>query len=237
MTARGRWRTAALALAALAAACSDINGADGVIALELRVPPAAARNLEVGETAEVAAWGIDAAGDSVELPITWRTPDTTVSVSDAGVVTALSPGSGRVQAQSGSLASELVSFTIRAAPDTLIVPEPNELDVAAGAAASDPLLPRLESFTPAGPVSGASITFAIIDPVFGDPAERTVELTGGTLETTTTTGALGTPTAQIRVERVAGQTAPATVVVEVTAQRKNGEPVPGSGQQFIVRFQ
>lgn len=232
--AAGGRRAAALAsLGMLLLACSDINGSDGIIALALAVPTD--RALEVGETVALAAWGLSADGDSVGVDVTWVAPDTTVSVTTSGVVTALFPGTGRVQAQAGSLVSDLVSFTITATPDTLIVPEPGVLDVAAGATMSEPLLARLESLDPAVPVPGAAITFRIVEPLFATPAERTVELTGGVLERTVTTGSLGTPSTAIRVLRVT-ETQPDSAIVEVSAMH-GGAPVPGSGQVFVIRFQ
>ena len=235
MIRRGR-RGAAVAIAALAAAaaCSDINDTDGIIALAVATPTD--RALEVGETAALAAWGLTPDGDSVGADVVWIAADTTVGVDASGLVTARFPGPGRVQAQSGSIVSDLISFVVSATPDTLIVPEPGTLDVAAGVAASDPLLPRLETLDPSVPVPGASITFRIVDPVFELPEERTVELTGGVLERTVTTGSLGTPSTEVRVHRVTGTIQPASALVEVTASLPGGAPVPGSGQQFLVRF-
>lgn len=233
----GRRLPAAAVLAALAAApaCSEISDSDGIIALAVSVP--SDRTLEVGETAELAAWGLTPEGDSVAADVTWVTVDTTVDIDAAGLVTALFPGSGRVQAQSGPIVSNPITFTVTATPDTLILPEPATLVVAAGELSSAPLLPRLETLDPSVPVPDASITFRIVDPVFADPAERTVQLTGGVLERTVTTGPLGSPALEVRVERVTGTTQPATVLVEVTAQLPGGEPVPGSGQQFTVLFE
>lgn len=234
MIRRSRRRAAAFAAAAATLlACSEINSSDGIIALALAVPTD--RALDVGEAAALGAWGLSADGDSVGVDVTWVAADTTVSVTTSGVVTALFPGTGRVQAQAGSLVSDLVSFTITARPDTLIVPEPGVFDVAAGVTQSDPLLPRLETLDPSVPVPGAAITFRIIEPVFATPAERTVELTGSVLERTVTTGALGTPSTEIRVLRVT-ETQPDSAIVEVSATT-DGAPVPGSGQIFIVRFQ
>jgi hypothetical protein len=235
VSGRRRGRAAALlAMVTAGVACSDINETDGIIALAVAVPTDL--SLEVGESAELAAWGLTPDGDSVGTDVSWIAADTTVAVDPTGIVTALFPGPGRVQAQSGSIVSDIIGFTITATPDTLIVPEPATLDVAADAQVSDPLLPRLETLDPSVPVSGASITFRIVDPVFPTPDERTVELTGGPIERTVTTGALGTPGLEVRVQRVAGVPQPATATIEVTALLPGGAPVPGSGQQIIVRF-
>jgi hypothetical protein len=235
MRGRGRARRAAFAAGlAAVAACSEINESNGIIALAVAVPTDLA--LEIGETAALAAWGLTADGDSIAADVTWVAADTTVGVDGTGLVTARFPGPGRVQAQTGPIVSDLINFTVTATPDTLIVPEPATLDVAPGVAASDPLLPRLETLDPSVPVPGASLTFRIIDPVFATPEDRTVELTGGVLERTVATGSLGTPSAEIRVHRVTGTTQPATATVEVTASLTGGAPVPGSGQQIVVRF-
>jgi hypothetical protein len=235
MTGPGRARAAALVAGlAAAAACSEISESDGIIALAVAVPTDLA--LEIGETAALAAWGLTSEGDSVATNVTWVAADTTVGVDAVGLVTARFPGPGRVQAQTGPIVSDLITFTVTATPDTLIVPEPATLDVAPEAAASEPLLPRLETLDPSVPVPGASLTFRIVDPVFATPADRTVELTGAVLERTVTTGSLGTPSTEIRVHRVTGTTQPATATVEVTASLTGGAPVPGSGQQIVVRF-
>lgn len=229
----GRALLGAAALAALAA-CSDINGSDGIIALALALPTD--RSLEVGETAQLEAWGLTAEGDSVGIDVDWLAADTTVTVDATGLVTARFPGPGRVQAQSGTLVSDLVAFTITATPDTLIVPDPPTLTVAPGVATSGPLLARLETVNPSVPVPGAQITFRIAEPEFATPEERTVELTGGVLQTTATTGPAGTPLSPVQVQRVLGTTQPDSAIVEVTAAN-DGVPVPGSGQIFIVYFQ
>ncbi len=221
-------------LAAAVLGCSDIEGTDGVIALAVAVPTD--RALDVGETAQLAAWGLTAEGDSVGADVEWLAADTTVTVDPTGLVTGRYPGTGRVQAQTGPIASDLVSFTVTATPDTLIVPEPPTLTVAAGAESSDPLLPRLETLDPSVPVPGAPITLRIIEPVFATPADRTVELTGGLLETTVTTGTAGTPATEIRIHRVLTATQPDSTIVEVTALH-DGAPVPGSGQIIIVYFE
>lgn len=231
---RGRGRAAAVAtLGAALLACSEINSSDGIIALALAVPTD--RSLEVGETAALGAWGLTPDGDSVGIDVTWVAPDSTLGVDGTGVVTGLFPGSGRVQAQSGSLVSDLVTFTVTATPDTLIVPDPAVFDVADAEPGSPPLLPRLETLDPSVPVSGGAITFRIVEPEFTSPDERTVELTGGLLERTVATGSLGTPASEIRVLRV-GTAQPDSAIVEVSAQTA-GVPVPGSGQTFIIRFQ
>lgn len=230
-----RHRTAAAALLVVAAAgCSEIEGTDGLIALAVAVPTDL--TMEIGETTQLAAWGLTADGDSVGIDVDWIAADTTLDVDGTGLVTARFPGPGRVQAQSGTLTSDLVRFTITATPDTLIMPVPAVLDVADGVAGSDPLLPRLETLDPAVPVPGGQITFRVIEPEFPTPLDRTVELTGGVLETTVTTSAQGSPATEVRLLRVPATTQPDSAIVEVTSTLPGGLPVPGSGQRFVVRF-
>ncbi len=51
------------------------------------------------------------------------------------------------------------------------------------------------------------------------------------------TGADGTPSPPVTLDRVAGQTAPDSAIVTVAATTATGAAVPGSGQRFIVHFQ
>jgi hypothetical protein len=74
-------------------------------------------------------------------------------------------------------------------------------------------------------------------PIFPDPTQRTVELTGGVLTLAATTGADGTPETPVLVSRVAGRTAPDSAIVTVSAATATGAIVPGSGQRFIIHFQ
>jgi hypothetical protein len=41
----------------------------------------------------------------------------------------------------------------------------------------------------------------------------------------------------VTLNRVAGIAQPDTAIVEIRSSRTGGEPVPGSGQRFIVIFQ
>ena len=44
-------------------------------------------------------------------------------------------------------------------------------------------------------------------------------------------------TARVDISAVSDQVPPDTAIVQVRAERVGGEPVPGSGQRFIVLFQ
>jgi uncharacterized protein YjdB len=106
---------------AIAFGCSNLTeGAGGVVELEIRQP--AVTTIEVGQTVQLSARALDRDGDPVNVPISWRTPDATLTVDDQGLVTGVAPGTGQVQAFAGSLASARVSLTViaAAAPGQLV---------------------------------------------------------------------------------------------------------------------
>lgn len=107
-----------LRLAALLclAGCADLpSTGDGVVILEVATP--ATLTLRQGESVTLVARALGRDGEEVAVPVAWATPDTTVEVSDAGVVTALTPsGTGRVQASVGSLRSNLITFSLQPPP-------------------------------------------------------------------------------------------------------------------------
>ena len=101
-------------MSAIAFGCSNLTeGAGGVVELEIRRP--AQTQIEVGQTLQLSARALDRDGNPVDVPITWRTSDPTLTVDDQGLVTAVAPGTGQVQAFAGSLASARVSLTVVAA--------------------------------------------------------------------------------------------------------------------------
>jgi hypothetical protein len=231
-------RGARVVLALLLVGCSNLDElGDGVIALEILPPNPPI--IEFGDTATFGARALDENGDSVAADIRWVTPDTTLTIVDtaAGIIVGRYPAvAGRVQAQFGNLQSGFTTLTVEARADTIIVPGPVEDTVAADETASVALVSRVESFNPAGPLSGRSLIYEIVQPVFADPAALTVELSGGGLADTVLTGADGAPTTPVAVQRVTGATPPASVTVQVRAVQRRGTPVPGSGQAFTVLF-
>jgi hypothetical protein len=227
-----RW---ALLLSAVALqGCSNLTeGAGGVVGLEIEAP--SLKTIEVGETLQLTAVALDKDGNPVATPIDWRAPDTTLTVDGAtGAITGVFPGTGHVQAFSGSLASELETFTVIARADTLILTGDSVLTVAPGVTASAPLLVQLQSFSPAGPLPSRPVVYAVTSPP--DVGPHTVELPGAVLTDTALTGTDGA-VSSVTLNRVNGTTQPATAIVEVRAFRTRGEPVPGSGQRFTVNFQ
>ncbi len=105
-------------LAAFMSACGSLpTTGDGVVELRVEVP--ADLTLEPGESRALTARAFDRTGAEVATAIVWETPDTTLSVDPAtGVVTGIAAsGTGRVQASTGTLHSNLIIFMLTA-PDT-----------------------------------------------------------------------------------------------------------------------
>jgi hypothetical protein len=217
--------------------CSNLDeGQAGVVALEVSAP--SPDTLEVGESVQLAARALDRDGNAVNAAITWRGVDTTASIDPAtGIVTALFPGTARVQATVGSLASGLITLTVFAPADTLIIAGDSVLTVFSDVPASAAMLVRLESFNPAGPgpLANRPVIYTITSPdLTGLP--HTVELPGAVLTDTVLTGSDG-QVSTVTLNRVIGVTAPDSAIVAVSAFRTRGAVVPGSGQRFIVHFQ
>jgi hypothetical protein len=234
------WLVAAPGVAAgtltIAAGCSNLTGEGGAVGLEIRIPRPPV--VEVGQTIVLHARALNGQGDSVAAPVIWVTPDTTVTLTPDGRLTGRTGGqTARVQAQVDTLVSDFVTFTVDPRPDTVVITGDSILTVASSATASGPLLASLRSLNPAEPLTGRVITYTITAPVFADPSQRTVELTGGVLTLAATTGADGTPATAVVVSRVSGHTAPDSSIVTVAATTATGAVVPGSGQRFIIRFQ
>jgi hypothetical protein len=227
---------ARLILLTAALGCSNLTDiGDGVVALEVRAPQNP--TLEVSDTLRLHARALNRQGDSVAAAIGWRSIDATVTVDAAGLVTGQSPGPARVQAVVGSLSSEPVSVAVVARPDSIVLIGPDTSTVPAGAPASAPLVAELTTNLPPGPVQGRSLIYTLVVPPFASPASATVLFSNGALADTVTTGADGEPVVPVSLARVTGVTAPDSAIVEVSATRAHGTPVPGSGQRFIVRYQ
>jgi hypothetical protein len=214
--------------------CSDITaGAGGVVELEITSP--AVNTLEIGEALQLSARALDKNGNPISVPITWRAADATLTVDETtGIVTGVSAGQGRVQALAGSLPSPFLTFNVIARADTLILVVDSIVIVAPGVASSTPLVTQLQSFSPAEALPQRPVVYAVTSPP--DVGPHSVELSGGVLIDTLTTGADGTVQTAV-LSRVTGVTSPDSAIVEVRAYRTRGAPVPGSGQRFIVRFQ
>jgi hypothetical protein len=210
--------------------CSDlVEGAGGVVELEVSEP--AATSVEVGDVLQLSARALDKDGNPVDVPLTWRTSDPTLTVDDTGLVTGVAPGTGQVQAFAGSLASERIGLTVLSRADTLVIVGDSVITVAADATASAPLVVQLLSFSETTPLASRPVVYTITSPP--DVGAHSVELPGGVLIDTVSTTATGTDPA-ITLNRVAGVTSPDTAIVQVRSFRASGADVPGSGQRFIV---
>jgi hypothetical protein len=214
--------------------CSDLTeGAGGAVGLELREP--ADKRIEIGTSFQLTATAIDKKGNPVDTPIEWRAPDPTLRVDANGVVTGVAAGQGRVQAFTGSLSSQVLSFSVIVRADTLVLVGDSVVTVASGVDASAPLVVQVRTFVPADPLPGRDVIYGVTSPP--DVGPHTVELTGGvltdTLQSATPDGTVSTVT----LNRVNGTTQPDTAIVTVVAPRPHGDPVPGSGQRFLVIFQ
>jgi hypothetical protein len=225
-----RWHGLVAALVLLG--CSGLDESEaGIVGLEVRAPLPPV--VEVGETVQFSARPLDADGDSVGVPVLWRSPDATVAVGEAtGLVTGLAPGTGRVQAVVGSLVGELVELSVIARADTLGLVGDSVVVAAAEPGVTPPLTVLLQSFDPAGPLDARPVVYEITRPTAQPLA---VTLPGGVLIDTLATSADGT--VGPLVSRVPGTPVPDTVFVEIRASRTRGAVVPGSGQRFIVLFQ
>lgn len=103
-------------LAALLAGCGHLPTTDDGVAF-LEIVPPASLDVEVGDTLRFAARALDRDGQPIAAVISWRTPDTTISVDDTGLVTGLVAGTGRVQVAVGDserLVSNFFSVVVKA---------------------------------------------------------------------------------------------------------------------------
>jgi len=227
-----RWRRLLPLLAV--AACSNLEeGQGGVVALEIQLP--ATTTIEVGEQVQLSARALDADGEAVDATIDWRSSGTALTVDATGLVTAVTAGAAQVQAAVGALASEQVSFNVRARADTVIIVGDSVFTIPVAAdppVTANPTI-RLDTFSPPGPVGSQLVIFDITQPVAG--AIPVVQLSNGAQSDTVSTTSEGLAT--VALSLVTGQVPPDTAIVEVRANRLRGAVVPGSGQRFIILFQ
>lgn len=230
--------------------CSDVTDvASGVVQVEVLAP--LITTLDVGDTTRILARALDVNGQVVQTTIDWVALDTTLQVDQAGLVLGNSIGLGRIQAKNGTLISNTVNLTVIPRPDTLVIIGEDTLRVMLGEAGSAPLTTRLDSFQQGDtiPANGAQIIYEVVEPVFADPSQRSVEFTGQVLIDTVTTGTEGTPLFPLFLNRVVGVISPDSAIVVITGLRSRratevddstivftADTVPGSGQRFIIRF-
>jgi hypothetical protein len=212
--------------------CSNLTeGPGGVVELEISTP--AAREVEVGETLQLTARALDRDGNPLDVPITWLSSAPALTVDNTGLVTGVAPGEAQVQASVGSLSSGQILLTAIARADTLVIVSDSIIIVPVGAAASAPLAVQVLSFSSAGPLPNRPVVYTVTSPP--DVGDHTVELPGGVLIDTISTGPAGDAGA-VTLNRTAIPS-PDTAIVQVRSYRASGADVPGSGQRFIVLFQ
>lgn len=231
-------RSALVLAAATLATCSDFTTTDGGIAsIEVFAPSPA--EVEVGVAVQLRAVARNTEGDSLDIPIYWRSLDTTIAVdSTLGQVSGLTAGqTGRVVARAEDLYSSPVTFTVLSPADTVVRVTDSAVTVAAAETASPELVVRLDGGDPAQPVPGWRVTYDVIAPVFATLDDRTVEFPGGLLAIAPRSSAAGTPEPAVTLQRRIGQTQPDTALVRVTVYRPDGTAVAGSGLLFYVLFE
>jgi hypothetical protein len=212
--------------------CSNLTeGPGGVVELEISTP--AAREVEVGETLQLTARALDRDGNPLDVPITWLSSAPALTVDNTGLVTGVAPGEAQVQASVGSLSSGQILLTAIARADTLVIVSDSIIIVPVGAATSAPLAVQVLSFSSAGPLPNRPVVYTVTSPP--DVGDHTVELPGGVLIDTVSTGPAGDAGA-VTLNRTA-LPSPDTAIVQVRSYRASGADVPGSGQRFIVLFQ
>ncbi len=223
------------------ASCSDLSSNnDEPITLEIRTPaglPGSSPPVEIGDTFVLSARALNQKGDSVPATIVWRTPDTAFLFVDSltGRISGKQPlANARVQARTGSLISDLVTFTVLVGPDSLLIVPPDSFRVLTTDTASVPLIAQLDTLAPDGPVAGHQMVFTLTT-IFGQPGD-TASLSGGVMTRTVLTGSTGQPTVSVYVRTIPSAARPDSVLVDVSAFRPSGAAIPGSGQTFIVRF-
>lgn len=243
-------RRAALATL-LVLACSELTGDfSDIVAIELLSPRAV--TLEEGDSVLLEARALDIDGNVLEeAPVVWETltpvtdsmPAGIALDSATGLVVATRPGTFAVRARVEELPTEPVTVQVTPAADSLAADVDTALTVDTTATASGPLRVRVLDLTTADStlrLGGQPVTWQIVAPAL-DSAAPTVVLTltaaadpgEDPFRAGATTGPDGTAAVFAR-RQGAGQ--PDSVIVEATASRAVGTPVPGSPVRFVVHF-
>lgn len=238
-------------IAVLTTACISITSGPGGIAA-IAVDGLSQRSLEEGDTLSLVARALDAANQTVtDAQVIWQLLDVDSGQvgftldETSGLITAGSPGSGRVQASVGSLRSGIVTVTVVPAPDSIAVSGDSLIMMAAGATTSPNLTVVIHDLTTFPdsqiPLAGTAVHFSVTAPVPGGMDTEGFFLT----QTDTVPSATpheftaltdGSGRASIVVRLVAGFTVPDTTVVEAVSLTAVGDTVPGAPVRFVVDF-
>jgi Bacterial Ig-like domain (group 2) len=220
----------------LALGCSDLTeGSGGVVELEVGVP--AISTTEVGGTIQLTARPLDKDGNLVNTPVTWiTTGGAVISVDNTGTVLGMEPGAAEAQAFAGSLSSSRIPITVITRADTVMLVGDSVVTIPAGVSTSAPVSVQVRSVPQDAPLTNRPVVFTLTYPP--TVGHIPVQLPGGVLVDTVSTGTEAVPAASITVSRVAGVESPDTAFLLVRSYRPNGvDDVPGTGQRFIVLFQ
>ncbi|MDX2193743.1 MAG: Ig-like domain-containing protein [Gemmatimonadales bacterium] len=109
---RGSALAAVAATGLLATACAGLEPTTGGAARLVIIAPRSL-SLRVGQTLDLVARPLSAAGDTLDVPVDWIVSDTSLAaVSAAGRVTARRTGSPTLRARVGALVSDGLTLTI-----------------------------------------------------------------------------------------------------------------------------
>jgi hypothetical protein len=232
-------------------ACSPITADfDRIVAIE--VVGSTSPTVEEGDTLRLHARAVSAKGDTVPgAAITWIALDVDTGVAvltieaSTGFVTALAPGSARVQARIENLATGAITVTVVPAPDAVYAVGEARVTVDTAAAGSPPLTVAVVDLTSTPgdtlALAGKSVHFLTADPPPGSAAAG-----GFFLSESDVSGAdphrvdalSGTDgRASVVVMRVPGQSQPDSVAVDAVAVTARGDTVAGSPVRFWVLFE
>lgn len=249
-------RLAAAGVALFLASCGD-DAVEPPAATNMSVNPASVSLSYLGETATVAAVVTDQRGQPFAAVVTWSSsaPDV-FTVNTAGVVTAVSNGSGTLTASAAGLTAS-AAVTVRQAADTVIVVGGSGQRGVQGRVLDDSVIVRVLDRGGTA-VAGATVEFAPDAGGSADPASAEADADGRAATTWTLGDAPGMQSLTARVGDQAASTVGATAVtlaesadsiqvlsgesrravpghalaVVVRVVNENGEPVPGATVVF-----
>lgn len=188
--------------------------------------------MDFGDTLVARAVALNGRGDSVAAPIVWNTLDTIVAVDSlTGVIVARYPGTGQIEARTGSLRSNPISITVFPRADTAFADStanPDSVSIAAGDSLSDSLRVRVQHFGAADTtgLAGRTVTFSFLYPT--DTTSFRF-LPQGTIATDFN----GLAVVQVKLRQ---RSLPDSAVVQASVTRHNGVAVNGAPITFVVRF-
>ena len=149
-----------LCVAGLAGCSTPNSNPDEIIALQVTAPKTLV--IEQNDTLNIqrmTLWGtaLNLAGDSIAATIIWRCADTTAAVPDSFIpyiYGLTNSGTARIQANTAGLFSPVLNYSVRARTDTILFAGPDTVRVLTGDNQSAGLNVQVDSYNPAGPLSG-----------------------------------------------------------------------------------